>query len=162
MQRLVGALAGAAAVCLIIGGVSLASGGAANRNNPLVLDLISRATAINNFVDTGPPGFSPGDLYVFSDRVFAASSPSTQIGTVDGRCVLIDPASFRFDCSTTGHLADGDIMAAGNIALTQGATSTLAVVGGTRTYAAVRGDLTLELGPFEGPHEFSLSLVLNP
>ena len=162
MQRLIGALAGAAAVCLVIGGVSLASGGGANRNNPLVLDLISRATAINNFVDTGPPGSSPGDLYVFSDRVFAASAPATQIGTVDGRCVLIDPASLRFDCSTTGHLADGDIMGAGNIKLTQGATSTLALVGGTGAYAAARGDSTLELGPFEGPHEITLRLVLNP
>ena len=162
MQRLVGALAGAAAVCLVIGGVSLASGGAANRNNPLVLDLISRATTINNFVDTGPPGWSPGDLYVFSDRLFAASAPATQIGTVDGRCVLIDPAAFRFDCSTTGHLADGDIMGAGNIALTQGSTSTLAIVGGTGAYAAVRGDSTLELGPFEGPHQVTLRLVLNP
>ena len=162
MQRLIGALVGAATVCLVIGGVSLASGGAANRNNPLVLELTSRATAINNFVDTGPPGSSPGDLYVFSDRVFAASAPATQIGTVDGRCVLIDPASLRFDCSTTGHLADGDIMAAGNITLAQGATSNLAIVGGTAVYAAVRGDVTLELGPFEGPHEFTLRVVLNP
>ena len=161
MKRLVGALAVLAALGLVIGGVSLASGGA-NRNNPLVLQLISRATAINNYVDTGPPGSSPGDLYVFSDRVFAASAPATQIGTVDGRCVLIDPASFRFDCSTTGHLADGDIMGAGSITLTQGSTSTLALVGGTGAYAAARGDSTLELGPFEGPHEVTLRLILNP
>jgi hypothetical protein len=162
MQRLIATLAGVAAVCLAIVGVSLASGGGGNRNNPLELHLISRATAINTFVDTGPPGSSPGDLYVFSDRVFAASAPATQIGTVDGRCVLIDPAAFRFDCSTTGHLADGDIMGAGSIALVQGATSTLAVVGGTSAYAAARGDITLELGPFEGPHSFAVSLILNP
>ena len=162
MQRLMGAIAGVAAVGLVAGGVSLASGGGANRNNPLVLNLISRATAINNFVDTGPAGPSPGDLYVFSDRVFAASAPAIQIGSVDGRCVLIDPASVRFDCSTTGHLADGDIMGAGNITLAEGATSTLAVVGGTGAYAAARGDSTLELGPFEGPHQVTLRLVLNP
>src|SRR5215813_113755 len=162
MQRLVGAFAGVAAVCLVIVGVSLASGGGGNRNNPLELHLISRATAINNFVDTGPAGASPGDLYVFSDRVFAANGPAIQIGTVDGRCVLIDPVTFRFDCSTTGHLADGDIMGAGNINLTQGATSTLAIVGGTGAYSAARGDSTLELGPFEGPHEVTLRLVLNP
>jgi hypothetical protein len=161
MKQLVGALAGAAAVGLLIAGVSLASGGG-NRNNPLQLHLISRATAINNFVDTGPPGSSPGDLYVFSDRVFAADAPTTQIGTVDGRCVLIDPAAFRFDCSTTGHLADGDIMGAGSIALVPGASSTLAVVGGTGAYAVARGETKLELGPFEGPHSFTVNLVLNP
>jgi hypothetical protein len=161
MQRLVAALAGGAAVCLVVVGVSLASGGG-NRNNPLELHLISRATAINTFVDTGPPGFSSGDLYVFSDRVFAESAPATQIGMVDGRCVLIDPAAFRFDCSTTGHLADGDIVGSGTITLVQGTTSTLAVVGGTRAYAAARGDITLELGPFEGPHSFTINLVLNP
>jgi hypothetical protein len=162
MRRLVAAVAGLIVVGLVIGGVSLASSGPANRNNPLVLDLITRATAINNFVDTGPPGFSTGDLYVFSDRVFAASAPAQQIGTVDGRCVLIDPATLRYDCSTTGHLADGDIMTAGNITLAQGTTSTLAVVGGTGAYAVARGDATLELGPFEGPHNVTIRLVLNP
>ena len=40
MGRLVGVIAGAVAVGLVIGGVSLASGGPANRNNPLVLNLV--------------------------------------------------------------------------------------------------------------------------
>src|SRR5262245_30442286 len=81
---------------LALGGVSLAAGEPANRAQPLVVKLISRATAINNLVDIGPSGFSPGDLYVFSDRLFFASAPDTQIGIVDGRCVFIDPAALRF------------------------------------------------------------------
>jgi hypothetical protein len=39
-------------------------------SNPKRIDVISRATAINNFVDIGPTGPTPGDLYVFSDDVF--------------------------------------------------------------------------------------------
>jgi hypothetical protein len=35
----------------------------------------------NNFVDIGPAGFSPGDQYVFSDRLFLASAPNSQLGT---------------------------------------------------------------------------------
>ena len=153
---------------LAIGGVSLASGGAANASNPMVINLISRATAINNFVDTGPPGLSPGDLYVYSDRLFLASAPNEQVGTIDGRCVLIDPASFRFDCSNTGHIPEGepldagDIQSAGTLTLVQGATSTFAIVGGTGAYRTARGDATVDLGPMEGPHEVTVNVILNP
>lgn len=153
---------------LAIGGVSLASGGPANSSNPMVIKLISRATAINNFVDTGPPGYSPGDLYVYSDRLFLASAPGEQVGTIDGRCVLIDPASVRFDCSNTGHIPEGgplgagDIQSAGTLTLIQGTTSTFAIVGGTRAYRTARGDATVDLGPMEGPHEVTVNVILNP
>jgi hypothetical protein len=153
---------------LAVGGVSLASHGPANNSNPLVLNLISRATAINNFVDTGPPGFSPGDLYVFSDRLFLASAPSAQVGTDDGRCVLIDPATVKFDCSVTSTILEGtplgagQIMAAGELTLVPGTTSGFAVVGGTGAYRAARGDASVDLGPPEGPHELTVNLVLNP
>ena len=152
---------------LAIGGVSLASQGPANNAQPLVLDLISRATAINDFVDTGLTGFSPGDLYVFSDRLFRADAPQEQIGRVDGRCVLINAAELRFDCSFTNHLVGaggmpaGDVMGAGTLSLVEGTTSTVAVVGGTGPYRTVRGEATIELGPFEGPHEITANLVLN-
>jgi hypothetical protein len=168
MRRIVWATVAAAASGLVLGGVSLASGGPANSNNPMVISLISRATAINNFVDTGPPGFSPGDLYVFSDRLFLASTPDTQLGTIDGRCVLIDPAAFRFDCSNTAQIPPGqpldagDIMSSGTLTLAEGTTSTIAIVGGTGPYRTARGDVTINLGPFEGPHEVTVNLILNP
>ena len=158
----------AVAAGLAIGGVSFASGGPANASQPMVINLISRATAINNFVDTGPPGFSPGDLYVYSDRLFLAGAPNEQVGIIDGRCVLIDPASFRFDCSNTGHIPEGepldagDIQSAGTLTLVQGTTSTFAIVGGTGAYRAARGDATVNLGPIEGPHEVTVNVILNP
>ena len=129
--------------------------------------MISRATPVNNFVDTGPAGFSTGDLYVYSDRLFLASAPDEQVGTSNGRCVLIDPAGFRFDCSITntlsgGGLAAGAIMGAGELTLVEGTTSTFAVVGGTGTYRNARGDASVDLGPAVGPHEVTVNLILNP
>lgn len=168
MRRIVWVTVAALALGLVVGGVSLASGGPANPRHPMVINLISRATAINNVVDTGPAGFSPGDLYVFSDQLFLARSPNSQVGTADGRCLLIDPAAFRFDCSITAQFSEGEpldagsITSAGSLTLVEGTTSTLAVVGGTGPYATARGDLSVDLGPFEGPHQVTVNLILNP
>jgi hypothetical protein len=168
MRRTVFASVAVVALGLVIGRISLASPGPSNSSNPLSVNLISRATAINNVVDVGPPGFSPGDLYVFSDQLFLQSEPNNQVGTVDGRCVLIDPAGFRFDCSVTtsfaggGPLAPGEVMGAGTLTLVRGTTSTFAVVGGTGPYRIARGDASIDLGPFTGPHEVTINLILNP
>jgi len=161
MRRHVAVIAGAAVLAAVIGGVAFASAGPSNNQNPRILNVVSRATAINNFVDTGPAGFSPGDLYVFSERLFMASAPAEQIGTADGRCALIDPTAFRFDCSITSKLAGGDIMTVGTLTLVQGTTSVGAVTGGTGAYRTARGEARLELGPFEGPHEVTFQLILT-
>lgn len=140
--------------------VAVASPGSSSTTQ--IINLISRATAINDFVDIGPAGFSPGDLYVFSDRLFPVSSPDEQIGTSDGRCVLIDPATFRFDCSATVKLPDGELMIAGTLTLVEGTTSTGAIVGGTGAYRKARGEGSTTLGPLEGPHDVTIELILNP
>jgi hypothetical protein len=168
MRRIVRLTVAAATLGAVIGGVSVASAEPSNSSKPQVLHLISRATDINDFVDTGPSGFTPGDLYVYSDRIFLASAPDDQVGTSDGRCVLIDPTALRFDCSITNTipegeaLAAGEIMAAGTLTLVEGTTSTFAIVGGTGPYRKVRGDATSNLGPFEGPHEVTARLILAP
>ena len=144
----------------ITASVAMASPGSSSTTQ--VINLISRATPINDFVDIGPAGFSPGDLYVFSDRLFLVSSPDEQIGTSNGRCVLIDPATFRFDCSITAKLPDGDLMIAGTLTLVEGTTSTGAIIGGTGAYRKARGEGSTTLGPLEGPHEVTIELILNP
>jgi hypothetical protein len=141
--------------------VSWASPGASGSATQTI-NLVSTATNVNDFVDTGPSGPSPGDLYVFSDRLFLASAPDDQVGISDGRCVLIDPASLRFDCSSTVKLPEGDIMVAGTLTLVEGTTTVGAIVGGTEAYRKARGDGRLTLGPLEGPHEVTLELILNP
>jgi hypothetical protein len=167
-KKLIAAVVAVAALGLAIGGASLAAQGPANNSKPLVVNLLSRATSINNFVDTGPAGSSPGDLYVWTDRELLASAPNEQFGTADGRCVLIDPGSLKFDCSITTHvftgqpLPAGDLMLAGTLSLTEGTTSTFAIVGGAGPYRTARGDVIVKLGPFQGPHEVTVNLVLNP
>jgi hypothetical protein len=153
----------ATAFALVVGGVSFAAEGPSNAGQPLVINALSRATAINNFVDTGPPGWSsPGDLYVWVDRLFAAEAPTAQIGSVDGVCVLVDPAALRLDCSYTAKLRDGAIVASGSLSLVEGGTSTAAIVGGTGAYQTARGEVSVELGPFMGPHEVTINLILQP
>jgi Allene oxide cyclase barrel like domain len=168
MKRVAGFAVAAAALALAIGGVSFASQSPANDSNPLVVKLLSRATAIDNFVDTGSAGPSSGDLYIWTDRELLAGSPDDQFGTVDGRCALIDPTTLKFDCSITTHVAEGqplpagDIMLAGTLTLTEGTTSTFAIVGGTGPYRTARGDVIVKLGPFQGPHDVTVNLILNP
>jgi len=130
--------------------------------NPQRIDIISKATAINNFVDIGPAGLSPGDLYVFSDDVFFASDPASKAGRADGRCTLIDPASARFGCTIITSLPKGDITTEGTLINVPGAKSTGAVTGGTGDFRNARGEAVLDLGPPEGPHQATFRLILVP
>ena len=68
MKRVAGFAFATAVLALAAVGVSFASQAPANNSNPLVVKLLSRATSIDNFVDTGPAGGSPGDLYIWTDR----------------------------------------------------------------------------------------------
>src|SRR5262245_22921301 len=154
-------------VCWIAGLVTalmVATVGVSSAAGPtsVTINLISRASDINQFVDIGLAGLGPGDVYVFSDRLFRPSKPDEQIGRSDGRCVLIDPATFRFDCSGTIVLPEGELMIAGTFTLVEGVTSVGAIVGGTDAYRKARGEASVDLGPFEGPHDVTLELVLNP
>jgi len=135
---------------------------AGTASNPLRIDVITKATAINNFVDIGPAGPSPGDLYVFSEDVFFASDPATKIGRADGRCTLIDPSSARFGCTIITSLPKGDIATEGTLINVPGTTSTGAVTGGTRDFRNARGEGVLHLGPPEGPHQVTFQLIVTP
>ena len=107
------------------------SGAVANQQR---IDLVTRATAINNFVDVGPTGATPGDLYVFSDDVALASDPTTKVGRADGRCMLIDLSSARFGCTIITSLPNGDITTEGTLINASGAKSTGAVRAARKTF----------------------------
>jgi hypothetical protein len=74
MRRAVWTMVAATILALTIGGLASASQ-APSSPVTQVINLLSRATAINDFVDIRPSGPSPGDLYAFSDRLFAMSDP---------------------------------------------------------------------------------------
>jgi len=158
----------ALALGLAVPAISASASGAAagpaagTAANPQRIDLITKATAINNFVDIGPAGPSPGDLYVFSDDVFFASDPATKVGRADGRCTLIDPSAARFGCTIITSLPKGDLTSEGTLINVPGTTSTGAVTGGTADYRNARGEGVLDLGPPEGPHHVTFRLILVP
>jgi hypothetical protein len=81
---------------------------------------------------------------------------------------VIDPAALKFDCSITNHIDEGqppqagDIVVAGTLSPVAGSTSTFAIIGGTGPYRIARGDVIVKLGPFQGPHDVTVNLILNP
>ena len=164
------AAGGAAALCLGLAYPAVSAGAsgtavspsAGTASNPLRIDIITKATAINNFIDIGPAGPSTGDLYVFSEDVFFASDPAAKIGRADGRCTLIDPSSARFGCTIITSLPKGDITTEGTLINVPGSTSTGAVTGGTKDFRNARGEGVLHLGPPQGPHQVTFQLIVSP
>jgi hypothetical protein len=155
----------ATGVAVLALGLATAAVGASpsgTASSPVRIDIISRATAINDFVDVGSAGPSPGDIYVFVDDVFLANAPNQRVGQALGRCTVIDPASARLGCSTTTSLPGGDIITDGTLTNVPGVTSTGAITGGTRRFRNARGDAVLDLGPPEGPHRATFRLILQP
>ena len=117
---------------------------------PQDLTVTTTATAINDIVDDGPAGPSPGDIYVCIEDVWNASN--TKIGSAEGRCNLTDPTKAHFECAIVTDLPGGSITTEGILINQQGATSTGAITGGTGSYAGATGEGTLVLGGPTGPH----------
>ena len=130
------------------------------------LDLISEATTINNFIDIGAQGPSPGDTYAFSDTLYPAYAPAQPIGRADGHCTLIDPSVARFACTITSSLPAGNITTEGTLIFVPGSTNVGAVTGGTGTYRSAQGEARLVLGSVVGQpgarHQVTFSLLLMP
>jgi hypothetical protein len=153
------------ALALALGAVAVGANPFGTASNPERIDIISRATAINNFVDVGPAGPSPGDIYVFVDDVFLPKAPTTRVGQALGRCTLIDPATARLGCNirTSFDVNDKDtITSDGTLINTPGAISTGAITGGTGRFLNARGESVLDLGPPEGPHRATFRVIVQP
>ena len=154
---------GLAVVPLALAAVAVGANPLATASNPERIDIISRATAINDFVDVKNDGPTPGDIYVFVDDVFRANAPNTKVGEALGRCTLVDPATARFGCAITTSLnKDDSIMTDGTLINAANAISTGAIIGGTGKYRNARGEAALDLGPPQGPHKATFRLILQP
>ena len=125
------------------------------------------------FVDTDPSGLSPGDRFVSASRLTppgagkAAGSESTD-------CVVVrvatpdDPYDDPYDdtaaglqCTKTIDLPDGQVAAQGFVSTADRAPS-LAVVGGTRSYAGASGTATItDLRQGEDPTDTAGLLTLH-
>jgi hypothetical protein len=127
-------------------------------DNNRVIHLISTCTAINNFVDVGPPGPSTGDLYVWVDEEFTPDG-SQKLGEAFGWCNLIDPAAGSFGCTIVGVFNDGSTLTEEGILYNApGVVSVGAITGGTGQYRGATGEFRVELGSPCGPHNVTLTL----
>ena len=122
-----------------------------------VTKLISTCTAINNFVDVGSPGLSPGDLYVWVDELFIPDG-SRKVGQAIGRCNLIDPAAGSFGCTVIGAFAEGTITTEMILYNVPGVVSVGAITGGTGRFQGATGEISVDLGAPCGPHHLTIKL----
>ena len=122
-----------------------------------VIKVISTCTAINNFVDVGPPGPTPGDIYVFVDELFTPDG-SQKVGEAIGRCNLIDPKTGSFGCTIVSVFAAGTITTEGILHNVPGVVSVGAITGGTGRYRGATGEGSIDLGSPCGPHNVTFTL----
>jgi hypothetical protein len=91
------------------------------------------------FVDTGPPGSSPGDMVIEQDNLRRRGKP---FGTAQVVCIAIagDLANGSAQCSGTFYLPKGQVETQGSAESVNGSISGAgAVTGGTRSYRGLRG-----------------------
>lgn len=88
------------------------------------------------FIDTGEPGDSVGDILVFDQPLL--DTQKQKIGTNSGTCIRTR-VGHSFQCQWTLSLKDGNIQVAGR-ELEQG-TSYISIVGGTGKYAGITGEM---------------------
>lgn len=117
-------------------------------------------------LDLGKSGFSPGDITLGTHQLFDAASPTTVVGRDFERLMVLrviaggQDADFIYD--STLRLAGGDVVLYGegrfsDISSTEGAT--IAVTGGTGTYAGATGTATFTATENEGEFLISVDLI---
>lgn len=132
MSRRIAALLSGLTLLLALGGAGAWAG--SDRGRPLVVIFEDRQ---QQDVDTGAPGATPGDYYVFAQRL--ESPGGSTVGNIYGRCTT------HFDAMETceGYVRiDGRGLIAVGTAFPADFSEpvTLAVNGGTGSYQKVRGE----------------------
>jgi hypothetical protein len=118
-----------------------------------------------NFVDSGNPGPSPGDQFLFAGDAFDRPG-GTFLGTIAGVCTTIsgDEKAGNTSCSATFSLADGQIVVQGladtGALLGRGETCPLAITGGTGLYRNAGGDGSIQV-LVDSPNQSDANFVLN-
>lgn len=138
MTRLHLAAAVAVLGACIVGSSALVAG-AAGPKGPATVRLKAVVDSFHQ-VDNAPEGDSQGDVLVFTQKLTDAAG--RQIGTSDAYCVRTAPGKVR-ECQGTFFLPKGQVFVSGPDP--DGVKRhALAITGGTRAYADVRGHVTLD------------------
>jgi hypothetical protein len=98
--------------------------------------LADARSGIATPVDLGPPGDSPGDMFVFDQPLL--NEAMENIGSNSGYCVRTLPGQFS-ECQWTLTMANGTITVAGREADT--GTSLIPIIGGSGAFEGASGVL---------------------
>ena len=111
---------------------------ACTQETPLTLITIADArTQPAQFIDTGEPGDTAGDILVFDQPLL--DEDMIEIGNNSGTCIRTR-VGHSFQCQWTLTLENGTIQVAGR-EFDQG-TSAISITGGTGGYAGISGEMT--------------------
>ncbi|MBB1247189.1 dirigent protein, partial [Streptomyces durbertensis] len=96
-------------------------------------------------LDLGAPGRSVGDQFVFSGNLSKTRDPDRVVGRFSGFCVIADLERNAGPCTLTAVLDGGQISVQGEQrGIPTPARVSNAITGGTGTFRAARGEMTLE------------------
>ena len=125
----------------------------AGRPSDQVIRLWAR-TVRDAGVDIGDDGFSPGDYFVFEERLFRHGE---QVGRDSVRC-MVNHRSIM--CDGTLTRGSGNLEVAGTFFFRDGGPIQLAVTGGTGRYRDAAGTFTVRDGG-EGPRALFIIRLVN-
>jgi hypothetical protein len=133
-----------AVVALVVGPVTPASGssidGSASRSSRQTIRVTAVFTEFDPNIDVGAPGFSLGDMVVFSGNLVRQGQQVGRIGVV---CTFVSTANasrVEAQCPTTSILADGQITTQGTI-VNRSLNFTLPITGGSGRYQGAGGQV---------------------
>ena len=149
-------MTGSKVVLIAVGALALsaAPAGAKGHGRALKLQATSKIDQVH-LVDNAPAGDSPGDVLVFTEKLF--NSRGKQIGSDAASCVrLFDVTSL---CTGVYKLRGGQLMVQ---LLQPGPTGTYdqAITGGTGRFAGARGTVTV--AQRAGGDHFKFRIRLRP
>jgi len=104
--------------------------------------------------DTGAPGDTAGDILTFANPVFDAANKK-QVAADQGFCIRVVPAK-SYECTWTNFLKGGQVVVQGPFYDTK--DSTLAITGGTGSYAGARGSMKLRARADGKSYDFIFSI----
>ena len=129
-----------AVLAAAVGGVSLVSAeGAGAGAGGKTMRLLSVDSGLEQFVDTGERGESPGDTIYFQELLYDRTRGAGAIGHSEIMCAFLGEDSAR--CSATFFFPEGKIEAGGAIHFRR--TFRVPVLGGTGSYAGARGEVAV-------------------
>jgi len=140
-KPILAALAGAGAALAAVAVTAYAQ--APTATSTRTIRLIEKRTAVT-LVDNGSKGESAGDLGLVSGDLLTNSGK--RLGRYQGTCVVFKPSLGRTQCTFTLSLPDGQITTQASYGPGFNGNKIVheAIVGGTRSYNAARGQVVAE------------------